>query len=214
MFLLAFLIACSNPAENKSSAELVKPEAAPVEAPAAPAAPADPAAAAAPAGPEVNLTGTVGFTGSKVTKSHDGTFGAWSGKAVVANGKLQSVRFEVDINTLTTDSAKLDGHLKSEDFFNAATFPKATFVSQSVTDGAPADSKLEGANATVEGALTMHGVTQTVRFPAIITSDATATSAKTEFVINRKDFGIVYPGKPDDLIRDEVVIKVDVRTAG
>ena len=44
----------------------------------------------------------------------------------------------------------------------------------------------------------MHGVTQTVRFPAIITSDATATSAKTEFVINRKDFGIVYPGKPDE----------------
>jgi hypothetical protein len=26
----------------------------------------------------------------------------------------------------------------------------------------------------------------------------------------RFDFGIVYPGKPDDLIRDEVVVKFDV----
>jgi hypothetical protein len=30
-------------------------------------------------------------------------------------------------------------------------------------------------------------------------------------VINRKDFGIVYPGKPDDLIRDEVVLELAVK---
>jgi hypothetical protein len=34
---------------------------------------------------------------------------------------------------------------------------------------------------------------------------------KSEFDINRKDFGIVYPGKPDDLIRDEVVIRLDLK---
>ena len=33
---------------------------------------------------------------------------------------------------------------------------------------------------------------------------------KAEFDINRKDFGIVYAGKADDLIRDEVVIRLDL----
>ena len=139
-------------------------------------------------------------------------FNTWTGAGSVVEGKLQAVRFEVEIASLVTDSPKLDDHLKSEDFFNVATFPKATFQSKSISDGARADNKLEGANATVEGELTMHGVTQTVRFPAIITADANGASAKTEFVINRKDFGVVYPGKPDDLIRDEVVLKVDVET--
>jgi len=34
--------------------------------------------------------------------------------------------------------------------------------------------------------------------------------ANSEFSINRKDFGLVYPGMPDDLIRDEVVIKLTI----
>jgi hypothetical protein len=33
---------------------------------------------------------------------------------------------------------------------------------------------------------------------------------KSEFAINRKDFNIVYPGKPDDLIKDEVLLKLDI----
>ncbi len=38
-------------------------------------------------------------------------------------------------------------------------------------------------------------------------------SAIAEFSIKRFDFGIVYPGKADDLIRDEVLIKLDLRAA-
>jgi hypothetical protein len=40
-------------------------------------------------------------------------------------------------------------------------------------------------------------------------SDA-EVKAMSEFSINRKDFGIVYPGMPDDLIRDLVVIKLSL----
>jgi hypothetical protein len=32
-----------------------------------------------------------------------------------------------------------------------------------------------------------------------------------EFAINRKDFGIVYPGMPDDLIKDDVLLKLHIR---
>jgi hypothetical protein len=37
-------------------------------------------------------------------------------------------------------------------------------------------------------------------------------SVDAEFAINRKDFGLVYAGKPDDLIREDVVIKLTIRS--
>jgi polyisoprenoid-binding protein YceI len=209
MLILALMLACANPADNKSAAEVV-PAAPPAAA--APAAPVTPPPAAVPAGPEVAVTGTVGFIGSKVTASHEGAFSTWNGGVVLAEGKVSAFRFEVDVATLKTDSEKLDGHLKSPDFFDVGQFPKATFVSKSLTEGAPADSKLAGANMTIEGDLTLRGVTKTVRFPAVVTVTGATVAAQTEFVISRKDFGIVYPGKPDDLIRDEVVLKINVKT--
>jgi len=38
-----------------------------------------------------------------------------------------------------------------------------------------------------------------------------AVTVKADFAINRKEFGIVYTGKADDLIRDLVVIRLDIR---
>ena len=37
---------------------------------------------------------------------------------------------------------------------------------------------------------------------------ADKVSANTEFVINRQDFGVVYPGKADDLVQDNVALKI------
>jgi polyisoprenoid-binding protein YceI len=53
-------------------------------------------------------------------------------------------------------------------------------------------------------------VTKTITFPAKITVDADKVSVESEFVINRKDFGVAYAGKPDDLIRDEVVLRLSL----
>jgi len=33
---------------------------------------------------------------------------------------------------------------------------------------------------------------------------------QASFGINRKDFNIIYPGMPDDLIKDEVLIRLNV----
>jgi hypothetical protein len=52
-----------------------------------------------------------------------------------------------------------------------------------------------------------------VTFPATIAVDDSSVSVKSEFSINRKDFGIVYAGKADDLIRDDVVIKLDLNAS-
>ncbi len=209
--LLALLIACADPAKNVTPAEVAAPEAPKAEAPAAPAHAGHGAATpAAPtyAGKALTPTGSVGFTGAKVTGSHDGTFGTWSGALYLDGEKVTGLTVEAQVTTLATDSAKLDDHLRSPDFFEVTKWPTATFKSTSITEGAPADSKLAGANATVTGDLTIRDVTKSVTFPAALEVGQTEVKANTEFFINRKDFGIVYPGKPDNLIKDEVVLRV------
>ena len=47
--------------------------------------------------------------------------------------------------------------------------------------------------------------------PATIKVDGAAATLDAEFYINRNDFGIKYAGRTNDLIRDEVVIKLKVR---
>ena len=61
------------------------------------------------------------------------------------------------------------------------------------------------------GVLTLRGVQKEITFPCELTIDEKRVSVTTEFTIKRKDFGIVYPGRPDDLIRDEVLLKLEVK---
>jgi len=148
----------------------------------------------------------VAFVGAKVTGKHDGGFGKFSGTVAVSEGGVvSSVRAEIDTASLTTDTEQLTGHLKSPDFFDVARFPKAIFQSTQIV---PASAN--GATHTVTGNLELHGVTKSISFPATLQSSPERVTVRSEFGINRKDFGIVYPGKPDDLIKDEVLIRLDV----
>jgi len=150
----------------------------------------------------------VEWAGSKVTGKHEGGFKTFTGNVSLVDQKPESgsVNVDIDAASLYTDNEKLEGHLRSADFFDVAKFPKATFASTSVKAGGE-----KGATHTVTGNLTLHGVTKSVTFPATIKTSAGAVEADAEFAINRKDFGLVYAGKPDDLIRDDVVIKLTIR---
>jgi polyisoprenoid-binding protein YceI len=88
-------------------------------------------------------------------------------------------------------------------------FPTATFASTRLEPIAS-----DSATHTVTGDLTLRGVTKSVAFPATISRAGDNVSVKSEFAINRKDFGIAYAGKPDDLIRDDVVIQLDLQAKG
>jgi len=65
--------------------------------------------------------------------------------------------------------------------------------------------------ATVTGNLELHGVKKSIRFPATFTVEGGVVKANAEFSINRRDFGLVYPGMPDDLIRDDVLIRLAIQ---
>jgi polyisoprenoid-binding protein YceI len=73
--------------------------------------------------------------------------------------EASKVSVEIDVNSVNSNHAERDKHLRSADFLDVAKFPKATFVSKSV---APAgDGK-----ATITGDLTLHGVTKEIKIDA------------------------------------------------
>ncbi|MEO6602804.1 MAG: YceI family protein [Polyangiaceae bacterium] len=147
----------------------------------------------------------VEFVGAKVSAKHEGSFAAFRGTVGLVDNDAtkSSVTAEVDIASLTVEPAKLSGHLKSPDFFDAARFPHGTFTSTVIKAGGE-----NGATHTVTGNLFLHGVTKAITFPAKIKIEGDSVSVDAEFAINRKDFSIIYPGMPDDLIKDDVLIKL------
>mgnify|MGYP003875418985 CR=1 FL=1 len=208
------LSACEDPAKDapKATVSSAAPTAVKTAAPAASAAPTAAAtAAAAPAAGGLKIdsaTSSVDFVGSKVTGTHAGKFEKFSGTVALDGDTIETAKIaiEIDMASVKSDDEKLDGHLKSPDFFDVEKFPKATFTSTEIKAGGEG-----GATHTITGELELHGVKKTVSFPAKITLTEAEVAATSEFSINRKDFAIVYPGMTNDLIRDDVVIKLAIK---
>jgi polyisoprenoid-binding protein YceI len=110
------------------------------------------------------------------------------------------------MKSLWSDNEKLTEHLMSGDFFNVAKHPESSFELtglKSVSEG----------GFEVSGNLTLNGTSKNITFPASAEVSAGKAKIHAKFDINRKDFGIVYAGKADDLIRDEVVIELKLAAA-
>ncbi len=118
-----------------------------------------------------------------------GRFDKVSGKVVLDRAaKSGSVDVSIDVASVSTGVAKLDEHLKSEDFFNVAKYPTMTFKSKKVLFNGDKP-------VSIEGEFTLLGVTkpltlaisafqcapnQFVRKDAC-GADATGTIKRTEF---------------------------------
>lgn len=194
---LLLLVSGCNTDPGKGKTQAVA--AAPVEAPAA-----APAATGAAKWQIKSDNSSIEFVGAKISDTHEGSFKDFSGQVeVVENDPTRSkVNLEIKIASLSIEPPKLAGHLLSPDFFEAEKFPTATFESTSIQKTAK-----EG-EFTVIGNLTLRGVKKSISFPAQVKVGDAAVSANAEFSIQRKDFGIVYPGMPDDLIKESVLIRL------
>jgi polyisoprenoid-binding protein YceI len=192
--LLSF--ACANPAANKTKATIGNAAAEPDSA-----KPAN--AESLPITPE---NSKIDFVAAKVTRSHNGSFKSFSGSIDLVNNAAEQSRVTIDIeaNSVVTDEPDLTKHLQTPDFFDVAKFPKATFTSTKIE---PATS---GGTHNITGNFELHGIKKSISFPATIQIAADKVTVNAEFAIDRKDWGLVYPGKADDLIRDGVVIKLNV----
>lgn len=147
------------------------------------------------------------FVGANVTTKHNGGFKKLVGGINLADGKAAggAVVVEIEMSSVFTDDEELTTHLKSGDFFDAATHPNASFVSTNVVAGGS-----DGATHTVTGNLTLRGETRSISFPATIDVGADTVTVKAEFAINRMDFKVSYKGAADDLIRESVAIALSL----
>lgn len=211
--IAAFALAgCADPSDKTPDAVVAEPKgAAPAEEM---SAPAETAAAPMEEAPEPEGTvytfspdSTIEFIGSKVTGSHTGGFAQFSGAITLAGEDLTQASIEsaIDMASVHSDADNLTKHLMSADFFEVETYPEATFTSTGI-------AKADG-GYSVTGDFMLHGVTKSITFPATLSLAEGKIVASAEFDINRKDFGIEYPGKPDDLIRDNVVIKLSIEAS-
>lgn len=119
------------------------------------------------------------WKGYKVTGSHEGTISIQSGFLTFNESKLVGGEVVIDMTTLgSTDlqgeyKGKLDGHLKSDDFFGVENHPTATLVFTNVT--------ASGKNSyNVTGNLTIKGKTNPITFAISIYGNKATASLKVD----------------------------------
>ncbi|MBC7605520.1 MAG: YceI family protein [Burkholderiales bacterium] len=129
----------------------------------------------------------ISWTGKKVTGEHSGTINFKEGTLLFEKKKLTGGTFVADMTTLSNtdqtgkDKAKLEGHLKSSDFFNVGGYKTAELIIKKI-------SEKKDNLYTITADLTLKGKTNPVKFDLQFKGN----TASTEFSIDRTKFGIQY----------------------
>lgn len=161
------------------------------------------------------------WKGYKVFKSentsHFGTINFKNGELTVKDNQLESGNFVADVTSLQNEDikddaqqkAKLEGHLKSGDFFEVEKFPTASFSITKVEKN-PTNTDY---NSVLEGNLTIKGVTKSVKFNANVSVENDEVTIATEPTdIKREDFGVKFQIPiANGLIKNEVNIQILVK---
>lgn len=175
----------------------------------------EPAPVAEAQGKKVTLDtqkSVIKWIGTKLKGRHNGTIKVKEGVVILNQEKVVGGEFIIDMDTIEVsdltgkDKAKLEGHLRSEDFFEIAKFPTSKFVVTSISE------PNESGEVQVTGNLEMKGITKSITFPAKIqfSQDKKTVSAQANFNINRQLWGITYKGMADNAINDEVNLELDL----
>jgi polyisoprenoid-binding protein YceI len=129
------------------------------------------------------------------------------------NPKASKVEATIDVNSLHTRDEQRDGHLKSAEFFDVASFPEIKFVSTSVEPDGHEEYLVKGDmtihGVTKEVALHVEGPTPEVKDPWGNLKAGAAATAK----INRKDFGLTWNAALETggvMIGEEVKLNLEV----
>jgi polyisoprenoid-binding protein YceI len=155
---------------------------------------------------------SIHWTGKKVTGQHEGNINLISGSLNMTDGVLTGGSFVVDMNSITTtdleggSADKLEGHLKSDDFFGVQAHPKATLIFSTI------ESKGAGLYS-ITGDFTIKGKTNPETFELQLSEG----SATAKVVIDRSKYYIRYGSKSffenigDKLIYDEFDLDVTLK---
>jgi polyisoprenoid-binding protein YceI len=141
-----------------------------------------------------------------------GSFSKFSGTVNYdpADASNCSVRGMINSASIDTSNEKRDADLRGVNFFDIAKYPEISFES----------TRVEGKQGSLQvtGKLTLHGISRDISFPVTVTGPVRDLWGKQrigisgKFVINRRDFGIIYDRKMDNgqvVLSDEVEIELD-----
>ena len=152
---------------------------------------------------------TLKWHAKKVTGEHFGTINVSGGNVTVDKGMITGGAIEVDMTSINvTDlqgeyKGKLEGHLKSDDFFGVEKFPTATLVFKTIGE------KGNGVYA-VTADLTIKGITHPIKFELTVDGNMASTTLKvdrTKYNITYKS-GNFFSDLGDNIIYDEFELAV------
>ncbi|HUN83631.1 MAG TPA: YceI family protein [Terracidiphilus sp.] len=139
-----------------------------------------------------------------------GRFGNMGGNVIQNAGDItkSTVNLTIDVSSVDTGVAPRDNDLKSANFFDVAKFPTATFTSTSIARN--------GGGLTIDGNLTLHGVTK----PVVLEAEGPTGPVQgmdhkphegfsATSTISRAAFGI-GPKYPNSIVGDDVKLTIDV----
>jgi len=159
---------------------------------------------------EIPLSGAntaVEFAGTNLISRQTGRFSGIAGTLVLDPAAIAAtvVRVTIDMASVKTGDQMLTNHLKSSDFFHVTEFPSATFVSTNISS-----SRSSSATHMLKGVLSMRGVTADIEVPINIAITADRAKASGTFTLNRRQFNVAFSGLMDKMIRDDVVVTLNV----
>ncbi len=156
------------------------------------------------------------WTGEKVTGEHWGMVKAQSGHLHMDGDQIKG-DFEIDMSSIDVrdlegeHKQKLEGHLKSADFFGVEKHPMAKFtIKKAYRQGK------EKNEYKVVGDLTIKGITKEISFPAKIDVSKDQMTAKATIKVDRTAFDVRYGSGSffdnlgDKTIYDEFTLDVDL----
>ena len=146
-----------------------------------------------------------------------GSFKTFQGSMLSEGDNFANARveFSLDVESIDTNNDMRDGHLKSEEFFDAAKFPQIKFESTSFVHESGDTYKLTGH-------LTMKDVTKPVTLEAEYGGSAVdfygnhKAGFEVSGKINRKDFGLSWGGITEAgaiVLGDDVKLVINVQFA-
>jgi polyisoprenoid-binding protein YceI len=146
----------------------------------------------------------VRWSASKVGGSHYGNVNLIGGTVTIQDGKIQGGEMIMDMKSITVldidnqeDKLKLEGHLRSDDFFGVDAYPESVIVLQ--------PSNEPGLEQQTVGELTIKGITK--ELPVLIGMSPTENGLQisSSVKVDRTEYGIKYKSKKFDSLLDNFI---------
>jgi len=162
-----------------------------------------------------NVHSEIGFKVRHLVISHtSGKFDRFDASVISSSDDFTDaeISFSADVDSINTANEQRDAHLKSDDFFNAAQFPKLSFKSTSF-------KKVDGNEYKLSGDLTIRDITKNITlnvdFGGVITDPWGNVKAGFEATgkINRKDFNLKWDAFTEAggaVVSDEIKLQLHI----